>query len=310
MIQEIKTKNREEWLELRKSYIGGSEAGAVMGLDSYSSPYRVWAEKTGRIPGFDGNITTEVGAYLEELVAQMFCRETGKKVRRKTATMVNDLYPWACADVDRMVVGESALLECKTTTSFPVMRKVKGGEYPERWYCQMTHYMAVTGLKKAYLAVLVNCRDFRWFELERDQEEIDTLMRCEHDFWQYVASDEEPPADGLDATGETLATIYADGGGGEVELFGRTEQLKRYFDLDAQIKDLKRQQEQIKQAIQQDMGEAEKARCAGFKISWPVQDGKRSFNAKRLEADYPDMDFSNYYETGKPFRRFTIKEDN
>ena len=167
-IREIPYSSREEWLELRKGYIGGSEAGAVVGLDSYKSPYSVWAEKTGRAPGFEGNIITRVGSYLEDLVATLFCEETGKQVRRKNRMMVNDKYPWACADVDRMVVGEEAILECKTTNSFPVMKDLRTGSFPDRWYCQMMHYLAVTGKKKAYLAVLVASRDFYWFELERD----------------------------------------------------------------------------------------------------------------------------------------------
>jgi predicted phage-related endonuclease len=47
------------------------------------------------------------------------------------------------------------------------MRKIRGGEFPDRWYCQMVHYMSVTGLERAYLAVLINCREIRIFTLER-----------------------------------------------------------------------------------------------------------------------------------------------
>ena len=203
-IREIKYASREEWLELRKGYIGGSDAGAVMGMNPYSSPFAVWAEKTGKVEGFAGNLTTKVGAYLEDLVAQLFTEETGKKVRRKNRMLVNDEFQWACADVDRLVVGEKALLEIKTTNSFPAMKKIRGGEYPEMWYCQMTHYLAVTGLEKAYLAVLVNCRDLRIFELERDEDEIAALMDAERAFWEKVTQDIPPEADGSEATTEAL----------------------------------------------------------------------------------------------------------
>ena len=49
-IQKISYSNHEEWLSIRNKYIGGSDAGAVVGLDDYKSPYSLWAEKTGRIP--------------------------------------------------------------------------------------------------------------------------------------------------------------------------------------------------------------------------------------------------------------------
>lgn len=45
MITQIKTGSREEWLELRKKYIGGSDASAVIGANPYRSAYALWAEK-------------------------------------------------------------------------------------------------------------------------------------------------------------------------------------------------------------------------------------------------------------------------
>ena len=62
MINEIKYANHEEWLSIRHKYIGGSDAGAVIGMNPYKSRYTLWAEKTGKMPEFGGNITTKVGA--------------------------------------------------------------------------------------------------------------------------------------------------------------------------------------------------------------------------------------------------------
>ena len=72
IITKKKTANREEWKELRSHYIGGSDAAAVVGLNPFASQYSLWAEKTGRVPGFDGNLATEVGTYMEDFVAQKF----------------------------------------------------------------------------------------------------------------------------------------------------------------------------------------------------------------------------------------------
>ena len=95
MVREITYQDKTEWLALRRELgIGGSEAGAVLGLDEYKGPYALWLEKTGQVEGFAGNLITEVGSYLEELVAQLFCRETGKKVRRKNRmTTIHSLSP-------------------------------------------------------------------------------------------------------------------------------------------------------------------------------------------------------------------------
>ena len=96
-IKLIPWEDHDEWLRIRKGYIGGSDAGAIVGLNPYSSQFSVWAEKTGRIPEFEGNVRTAVGTALEDFVARMFMDEAGKKVQRCNFTLVNSRYPWACA---------------------------------------------------------------------------------------------------------------------------------------------------------------------------------------------------------------------
>ena len=83
MISKYKWKTHDEWIELRKAYIGGSEAGSIIGMNPYKSAYTLWAEKTGRALPFEGNITTEVGAYLEEFVAKNLSTKRGKKSEEK-----------------------------------------------------------------------------------------------------------------------------------------------------------------------------------------------------------------------------------
>ena len=143
--RELPYADREEWLALRRRYIGGSDAAAAVGISPYKSPFTLYAEKIGAVEEFSGNLTTEVGAYLEEFVARKWSEATGKQVRRKNRIIVNDLYPWACADVDRMIVGENAALEVKTTNSWPIMRAIRNGgdEFPDIYYAQCLHYIKI-----------------------------------------------------------------------------------------------------------------------------------------------------------------------
>lgn len=303
MITEIAYENKEEWLSIRKGYIGGSDAGAVVGLNPYKSAYALWAEKTGKIPEFEGNTTTRVGSYLEELVADMFTEETGKKVRRKNRTLVNEEYPFACADVDRMVVGEKALLEIKTTNSPVAMKKFKNGEYPESWYCQMTHYLAVTGLEKAYLAVLIECRDFKIFELERDEEEIAALMSAEKDFWELVKTDTPPVADGTASTSEALVTLFPESNAESVDLFGYVNDLAEYMAISSQMKALEGQKDEIANKVKAFLGEAGKGENERFRVSWTTSE-RKSLDTKRLAQEHPEIDLNEYYKvsTSRTFR--------
>lgn len=295
MIRKIPFSNHEEWLQIRRGFIGGSDAGAVVGLDEYKSPYSLWAEKTGRIPPFEGNITTKVGAYLEELVAQMFTEEIGKKVRKHNFTMVNDLFPWACANVDRLVNGEKAILEIKTSNSFPVMRQCRNGEFPARWWAQVCHYLAVTELKKAYLAILIGCRDFMVFELDRDEAEISALMDAERDFWEHVQTDTPPAQDGSTATTDAIKTIYKESGENVVDLSPMAARLDQYKALSQQIKELEAMRDEAANRIKAYMGEAWGGECDRYKVIWK-SDKRRTFDSKRFAKENPTLDLSSYYK--------------
>lgn len=308
MIKELAYKDKEEWLLLRRQFIGGSDAGAVVGLNPYKSAYTLWAEKTGKIPEFEGNLITEVGSYLEDFVAKLFEKETGKKVRRKNRTLVNDEYPFACADVDRVVVGENAILECKTTNSFPAMKKFKNGEYPESWYCQMTHYLAVGGYDKAYLGVLIGCRDFMVFELDRDEGEIKALMTEEADFWDNVKNNVPPPADGSASTSDTLTTLYPESNGDSVNLMAYEADLKQYMTYTSLIKDIEKQRDEVANRIKSFLGESAGGLSNHYKVSW-TSSQRVSFDSKKFASDHADMDLSDYYKTSN-YRTFKVTENS
>lgn len=307
MIKEIAYQNKEEWLKLRKELgIGGSDAGAVIGFNPYKSAYTLWAEKTGKVPEFEGNLTTKVGSYLEDLVANIFTEETGKKVRRKNRILVNEDYPFAFADVDRMVVGEDSILEIKTTNSFPIMKQARKGEFPEQYYAQIVHYLAVTGAKKAYLAVLIECRDFKVFELERDEEEIAALMSAEKDFWNLVQTDTQPAADCLKSTSDTLVAIYPTSNTDSVNLFGYENELAQYMAVSAQIKALEEQKDGFANRIKAYLGEAGRGESEGYKVSWTSSE-RKTFDTKAFAKDNPDVDMSKYYKVSN-VRTFKVSE--
>ena len=175
--------SREEWLERRRHTIGGSDAAGIVGLSRYATPYTVFLDKTGRLPDKPDNEAMRQGRDLEDYVAKRWEEATGKKVRRLQAMLYNPAYPFAHADVDRMVLGEDAGLECKTTATLDI-RQFNGVDFPEKYYAQCVHYMAVTGAKRWYLGVLVFGRGFFVFTLERNQAEIDALMMAEAAFWE------------------------------------------------------------------------------------------------------------------------------
>ena len=68
---------REEWLQLRQSGIGGSDALAVMGLDPWCSRMEVYLDKTGQLPERDATDRMRWGQLVEDTIARYFAAETG-----------------------------------------------------------------------------------------------------------------------------------------------------------------------------------------------------------------------------------------
>ena len=306
-VSKIKTNSHEEWLDLRQKYIGGSDAAAVIGLNTFCSAYTLWAEKTGKIAHFEGNLATDVGTYLEEFVAKKFEQETGKKVRRVNQSFLNDDYPFAIANIDREIVGEDAGLEIKTTSEVN-MKKFNNGEYPANYYCQCMHYLAVTGKKKWYLAVLIGNKDFKVFEIDRDEDEISALMEAEKAFWEHVENDTPPIADGTVSTSESLGTLYPESSDENIDLGGYENDLVKYMDIVAQIKALEGQKEEIANRVKAFLGDAGKGENERFKVSWTTSE-RKNLDTKRLMLEHADLDIDKYYKVSTS-RTFRVTQKN
>lgn len=295
----------EEWLEHRQKSIGGSDASAILGMNTYCSPYTVWADKLGKLPPKEDNEAMRLGRDLEDYVAKRFTEETGKKVRRENNIIINPDYPFAHANVDRMVVGEDAGLECKTT-SVMNLKRFKNGEYPENYYCQCVHYLMVTGAKRWYLGVLILGVGFKEFTIERDEGEIAALAKSEEAFWEYVKNNTPPETDGLESTSETLTTIYPESNDNTVNLFAYEESLKQYIAIGKQIDELKKLKDEMANNVKAFMGAAGKGESNHFKVSWSSS-LRTTFDHKKFASDNPNLDLTQYYKSSNA-RTFRVTE--
>ena len=306
-IQRVSTKgmSREEWLIRRRKTIGGSDAAGIVGLSRWTSPFSVWADKTGRAAEKEDTEAMRQGRDLEDYVARRWMEETGKRVYRLPAMLYHPKYSFAHADVDRMVMGENAGLECKTTFSLD-LKQFNGVEFPVQYYAQCVHYLAVTGADRWYLAVLAYGRGFFTFTLERDQAEIDALMAAEADFWKLVEQDTPPDADGSEATSAALREVYPISEQTTADLFGRDTVLREYMRLKEDKKVLDTRIGEIENTIKADMGEAESGLCGSFHISWKSQN-RQTFQAKEFAKDHPSIDLAPYYKNTN-LRSFKVTE--
>jgi len=298
---------REQWLELRKKGIGGSDSAAIVGLDRYRSPFDVYADKLGLKPEIPDNEAMRQGRDLEQYVAERFMEATGKKVRRRNAVLQHPEHHWMLANIDRWVVGENAGLECKTTS---VLNRAKfsQGEFPPSYYVQCMHYMAVTGAERWYLAVLVLNKAFHVFTIERDDAEIQALIEAEKDFWENHVMKQIPPApDGSEATSEIIKQLFPEAREvTETALFGYEGKIQQYLELDTKVKELECERDKLKQEIQLVMADAEIGRAQGYIVEWKNQ-VRQTLDTQRLKKEQTEI-YEKYLKPAQTVRMFKIKE--
>lgn len=294
--------DRKSWLALRTMGIGGSDAGTIVGDNPWKSPYALWLEKTGQLVPEDISDKDPVywGTTLEDVVAKEFTKRTGKRVRR-CGTMQNTTHRWMLANVDRLIIGEQAGLECKTTNSFNYKEWEDDG-LPNSYYWQCQHYMMCTGLPMWYIAVLIGGQHYDFKPVPRNEEDIAFLFYKEKDFWDLVQTKTPPPLDGSDATSKALKDQYPGGNTEPVEL--PEEAATALSLLDNAKKEKKRIDTLIKEQenrIKALMGDDEVAYIGDHKVTWKTQAGRITVDTKKLKAEYPDV-WEACQKQGKPMR--------
>lgn len=284
-------KDRNKWLNMRMEGIGGSDAGIIVGLNKYKSAFSLWLEKTGQVEPEDLSDNEKIywGNVLEEAVARRFSEVTGKKVQRR-GMMRSVAYPFMFANVDRMVVGEDAGLEIKTAGTFQAA-KWEGDEIPDTYYCQCQHYMAVTGYKKWYIAVLIGGNHFVWKEVLRNDDDIEALIAAEKTFWEMVQNKDMPDVDWTENCQAALAERFS-GKKQEDALYLPAEAeaiLKEYDELDAAKKEVEQAIQLKKNQLCLLLGEYETGYVGERKITWKEQAGRESVDLKAIKKNDTEL---------------------
>ncbi len=301
----IKDMSKEDWLLKRKNGIGGSDAGAICGLNPYVSPMKVYLDKTTDTIDDNDNEAMRQGRDLEDYVATRFSEETGKKVRKTNFMYVNKEHPFMLATVDRIIAGENAGLECKTASAYAASQW-ENGNVPAHYLLQCAHYMCVTGAQRWYLAVLILGKAFKFTCIERDEKVISDLVSIEEKFWnENVLRNVPPEPDGSDASEQFLKSLYSKATSGkEIRLSGYDKELKRHDELDELIDRLEKEKRAIEEKIKLLMADAETAYTDNFLITWKQYEQER-LDSKKLKTENPDI-YDNYSKKVST-RRFIIK---
>ncbi|KWE70427.1 endonuclease [Burkholderia ubonensis] len=305
--------SRDDWLAVRRTGIGRSDAAAAVGLNPYMSALELWLDKTGRGEGMprpdpnDAASPTHWGTLLEPIVAAVYTQQTGNKVRKVNAVLRHPNIPWMLANIDREVVGapDVQILECKTAGEYGARLWREGP--PEYVTLQVQHQLTVTGKQAADVAVLLCGQALEVHRIDRDDAPIGRLIELESRFWRFVETNTPPPADGSESADRALRHLYP--GNGETIDFSDDPRLSSEFvDLVAVRAEIETRQQleaQLKQTIQAAMGDATRAIFETGSVSFKRSKDSSSIDLARLLADHPELE--QQYALSKPgSRRFLV----
>lgn len=249
--------DRDKWLEERRYGLGGSDAATIMGLNPWSTPLELWAEKSGAVKSSEPGEAAYWGTVLEPLVLKRYT-ETSGRIAKPSGLMLRSVdRPWQLATLD----GEQAddrgqgVLEIKCTGL-----KDRWEEGPPPYVlCQVQHQLAVTGWNWASVAALFNGREFWWGDIDRDDSYISRLNEAEEAFWNLVLMGKEPLAQAMDK--DVLAKLHPQHAPGVIVELGQdfVTITDRYEALKDSKKSIETELSAVEATLKQAIGDAETA---------------------------------------------------
>lgn len=285
----VLTPTSEEFLEERKTGIGGSDAGVILGLSHFKTPLDLAEVKLGKVAPFEGNRFTEAGNRLEDVIAHWYADETGTKVARANQTFRLKDHPFIMAHIDRRVLNQRKVLECKSADKWTISKwgDPWTDDVPDSYFIQVQHYLMFPNWDTADLAALIGGNDFRIYNINPDEELHDMILQAEIKFWDIISRGDLPdPINGSDAyktwSRDNSQAIYAD-----YQVMEWTEELKRSI---VSQKELGKKIEDLKTKIKCFMQDYSELRDPdGKKIHTWKEQASSGFQTERFKETYPDV---------------------
>ena len=276
--------------EERMKYIGGSDIAAIMGQSRWKSPYRLWAEKTGKIevPDLSNNAAVEMGTRLEQFVADLFSEKTGKAVRKQSKMYIHKDYPFMVAHVDRLITGSDELLECKTCSAFKL--EEWENKIPKEYLLQVIWYLGITGRSRGWIACLIGGQKFDYKCIEFDEELFNLMVDKAVKFWDMVQTQTPPVI--LPDDCDTLAEIYAEHTDDLIESQELNDRVAYVQELKMHRDEIGKEIKEIETELKATIAEKVGLITDSYKVTWKNQT-RTALDTERLKEEQPEI-YSKY----------------
>jgi putative phage-type endonuclease len=303
-------------VENRTRGIGGSDVASIFGLNKWKPLPLLWLEKTGKLPKAESASADpewmEWGNYLEEPIAKVYAKRTGRKLRRPGHTIAHPEFSFMMGNPDRFQKDKQragdprGVLEIKCAM-FGKLREWSAGGVPAPYYLQLQHYLAITELAWGSFAVLFGGNRLVEFDVPRDEKLIELMIEKEREFWSYVTRNQAPPMELGAEWNQQLVNFFPKPTERETlqlsapEDFGRAFRLLR---LKEQVKLREKEINEHESYFKVKLANHAQARIgSSVKVAWTPGE-RKSVDLDALRERYPQI--AAELTRAKPQRRFSI----
>lgn len=275
---EVEERGRAQWLESRSSFIGSSDAPAILGCGyAGENAHTVWARKVGIADELDDNDRLLCGRLLQDGICNIMRHKTGYDIRPAAEFEVyrSKEYPWIGATPDSLIYGDPRGIgvgELKNV-DHALMREWKGSQPPLKFAVQHQHQLLAIGATWGLIGAVVGGNQPVWFEMTLHARLLDAMLPALRKFWGYVESRTPPPIDGSEGCSEALKAMYPQDNGLTVPL---PHEAGRWFDelsaLKASEKWIKERKSAIENRVKSALGDAQTGTLPdGRRFTWKSQ---------------------------------------
>ena len=307
-------KNRKEWLEARKTYLGGSDIAAICGVPSFKkTALDVYFSKVNpeiiELTKEDPNYEAAYwGEKQEKDIAERYSEEHNVEVRIEPKLIRHPKYPFMAGNIDRWVGNYEYILECKTAHFMKSKAYGEEGtdQIPESYLVQVAWYSAITGVSKVDIAVLIGGQNYREYTYTKNHEFEEKLIKIACNFWHNHVEKRIPPK-----CTNLADTFNLFPSGNHKELTASENIAQKIYEL----KELQKQEndtqtaiDKLKLEIQEFMQDYDVLlNNSGCVVAtWKNTTPRSFFDAKRLKEECHDI-YQKYLNYTKQSRMFLIK---
>lgn len=296
---------RAEWLERRRSGIGGSDVAPILGLSRWKTPRDIWLSKIDTAVDIEDRPTVQqlIGAALEEHVLRLYSEQTGRTVRKSHQLLRDPDHPCLVANLDARAAGR--IIEIKTARNDDDWGDPGSDDIPQEYWLQVQHYLQVTRTAVADVAVMFlneSTPAVTVYEVPRSDQYAEVVAELV-DWWgRHVEGKSEPTP----TTSADCGRRWPRSNGAEAiathEALIAIEELRG---LKAAMKAMEDRKDQLETVIKSAMGEAEKLHQSGTILAtWKSSETSR-LDGKLVRERYPEA--ARECTVTSSVRRFLLK---